>query len=587
MTTLPSALTRWRAQLHLFAEDLAAELGRLVLRLAPTFDSIASSHADPSGNVDGFDGIANRGSYERLLASDWALQKAAPLEFLRRAAGGEHSFLRLARREPALPESTLALLDAGPDQLGGCRIVQLALLVLLAQRAESRNQQLHWQLLHHFGDAPFSGLDEAALRAFLDGRTGARSSEHAVRAQTEQLAKYHLWLIGPRAVTLAAPPGATRATLSELVVTQAQPVRVLLESGSRARQIQLELPESTRAARLLRDPFARPSARPSARVVPSSLPTSNLLLNAQGNRLYYRDSRGDLLSVPIANSPRAPAGKPRRHARADQHTIASVAGRGRKTVWLSHARGSIELGFADHTQRDPLALSCQGPLLDPPQALAPFAWFPGERTAMFEAADRSLWRADFRTQTARPIAEGVRGWLLQRDHYLVAVDRWLERKDTAAGRVLELKPFWASSFVERATPWQDASLAAPFGAATSCTLGLLEAGIWQLQEWDFSAGSPSIKRLSTIQPAAGDVALGIEAFGEHRSPPGLWLLDSQRREVRIASAQGERVVIRTGANIERFALANMAAVLALSTAEHELLVVDVRGNLLYRGSTAA
>jgi hypothetical protein len=356
-----------------------------------------------------------------------------------------------------------------------------------------------------------------------------------------------------------------------------------LESRSRARQIQLELPESPRAARLLRDPFERAKAR----VVPSSLPTSNLLLNAQGSRLYYRDTRGDLLSVPIANSARAPAGKPRRHARGDQHTIASVTGRGRKTVWLTHARGSVELGFADHTQRGTLALSCRGPLSDPPQTLAPFAWFPGERTAMFEAADRSLWRADFRTQIARPIAEGVRGWLLQRDHYLVAVDRWLERQDAAQGRVLELKPFWASSFVERAIPWQDARLAAPYGAATSCTLGVLEAGIWQLQEWDFSKGSASIKRLSTIQPQAGDVVLGIEAFGEHRSPPGLWLLDGQRREVRIADARGERTVIRTAAKIERFALANMAAVLALDTAEHELLVVDVRGNLLYRGSTAA
>lgn len=582
MTILPSALGRWRSQLQLLPEDLAAELGRLVLRLAPAFDSIASSQSDPQGDVDGFDGIANRGSYERLLASDWALREVAPLEFLRRAAGGEHSFLRLSLREPAVPESTLALLDTGPDQLGGCRIVQLALLVLLVQRAESRKQELRWQLLHRLVEPPFSGLDEAAVRAFLDGRSGARSSESAARAQCEHFSQYRLWLIGPHAVTLAAPAGATRVTLSELVAAQAQPISVLLESGARVRQVQLELPESTLAARLLRDPFQRAKAR----VAPSSLPVSNLLFNPQGSRLYYRDARGDLISLPIANSPRAPAGNPRRYARSAQHAIASVTGRGRKTVWLSHARGSLELGFADRSERHARALSCQGPLLDAPRTLAPFAWFPSERMAMFEAADRSLWRADFRTQTARPIAEGVRSWLLQRDHYLVTVDRWLERNDDGGGRVLELKPYWASSFSERAQPWQDARLAAPFDAAQSCTLGVLEAGAWQLQECDWSKGSVSVQRSSTIQPAADDVVLGIEAFNERRSAPGLWLLDGQRREVRVLSARGGRVVVTTSASVEQVAFANTGGVLALSTANHELLVVDGRGTLLYRGSTA-
>jgi hypothetical protein len=82
VTALPAALSRWRQQLQLFPDDLSAELGRLILRLAPAVDSLSRSEQDPAGDIDGFDGIANRGSYERLLASEWMLSRAAPLEFL-------------------------------------------------------------------------------------------------------------------------------------------------------------------------------------------------------------------------------------------------------------------------------------------------------------------------------------------------------------------------------------------------------------------------------------------------------------------------------------------------------------------------
>lgn len=583
VSKLPSALARWHRQLQLFPEDVAAQLGRLVQRLAPAFDSIESSQADPIGDVDGFDGITSRGSYERLLASEWALHKAAPLEFLRRAAGGEHSFLQLARREPAQRESTLAWFDAGPDQLGGCRIVQLALLVLLVQRAESRKQQLFWQLLHQLDEPPLVGLDEHTVRAFLSGRTGLRASERFFATDFGHYADHRLWLIGARSVLAAAPAESTRVALSEQVSASAQLVDVRMECAARRREITLELPESALAARLLRDPFER--ARP--RVVRGALPASNLILNPQASRLYYRDARGDLISQPIPNSPRAPAGNSRRYPGSAQHAIASVTGRGKKTVWLSHARGSLALGFADNSEHG-RPLSCHGPLLDPPRALTPFAWFPGERMAVFEASDRSLWRADFRTQTARAIAEGVQGWLLQRDHYLVAVDRWLERNDSGGGRVLELKPFWASSFTERALPWHEAKLAAGYDQAQSCTLGVSDRGIWQLQEWTWASGTPSMKRLTSIQPAASDVVLGIEAFSEQRARPGLWVLDDQRREVRIVSSDAsQHSVVTAGAAIEEVALASMASVLAFTTAQRELFVVDARGTVLHRGSMAS
>ena len=49
------------------------------------------------GEPDGYDGIASRGIYERLVTSEWLLADEEPDEFDRRAAMGEHTFTRLAR----------------------------------------------------------------------------------------------------------------------------------------------------------------------------------------------------------------------------------------------------------------------------------------------------------------------------------------------------------------------------------------------------------------------------------------------------------------------------------------------------------
>ncbi|HYQ15678.1 MAG TPA: hypothetical protein VEQ58_07975, partial [Polyangiaceae bacterium] len=255
MTSLPRALGRWKAQLSLFPAESATELGRLVQRLAPAVDGLFQAQPEPSGEIDGFDGIANRGSYERLLASEWMLQRGAPLEFLRRAVSGEHSFLQLAKRRPATPESTLVLLDSGPDQLGDCRLAQLALLVLLIERAESQRHDLRWQLLQNYGEGLHAGLDEAQVRAFLKGRTGARSSAATLGAWQAQSQGRRLWLVGPKSLIDAASGTFARISLAERLAVDARALDVVMTSGSQTRRVELALPEPAVSARLLRDPF--------------------------------------------------------------------------------------------------------------------------------------------------------------------------------------------------------------------------------------------------------------------------------------------------------------------------------------------
>src|SRR4051812_42507448 len=154
MSVTGRPLRRWRKQLEIFPEDVASTLGPLMQRLEPALSAFSLPHDAEQGEVDGFNGISRRGSYERLLHSEWLLRESVPLEFLRRATQVEHSFFQIARREPSPTRASLMLFEAGPDQLGACRIAQLALLLLFAHHAELRGESLNWQHLHRMDDPP-------------------------------------------------------------------------------------------------------------------------------------------------------------------------------------------------------------------------------------------------------------------------------------------------------------------------------------------------------------------------------------------------------------------------------------------------
>ncbi|HSF40711.1 MAG TPA: hypothetical protein VLT87_13030, partial [Thermoanaerobaculia bacterium] len=134
---LPRPLAPWRPWLAIFPRDLALSLGPVLQRLSFAVGPLRMERASGEGDPDGFDGLAQRGPYERLLPSEWLLADEAPEEFLRRAAGGEHTFLHLARPVPGGSHLSVALFDAGPGQLGSPRIAQLAALIVLARRAEA------------------------------------------------------------------------------------------------------------------------------------------------------------------------------------------------------------------------------------------------------------------------------------------------------------------------------------------------------------------------------------------------------------------------------------------------------------------
>src|ERR1700742_1564569 len=96
----PRSLAPWAHLLKIFPRELSLALGPAVHRLASAVGPLHSPTMANTGDPDGFDDLARRGAYERLLMSAWLLADEVPDEFARRAAMGEHLFLRLARRNP-------------------------------------------------------------------------------------------------------------------------------------------------------------------------------------------------------------------------------------------------------------------------------------------------------------------------------------------------------------------------------------------------------------------------------------------------------------------------------------------------------
>lgn len=310
MRTLPASLRPWQRALTLFDAELAVALGELVTRLHGTLGE-QTLRPRPRGPLSGYDGIAQRGPYERLLASEWALQDEAPDEFLRRAIAAEHVFLRPARRGGSADRRIAVLFDAGPDQLGAPRVVQLALLVLLEARAQAAEATLSFGSLA--GDEVIAlGLDEAGIRRFLDLRSGARPSADVGvwRARLEAARVSERWVVGaPRLEPFARALGASFVGLDDTPDRQVQ-LDGVLEPGARRVQRTLPLPAPRITTALLRDPFGTllPAPSDAARLIVD--PSGSLRFSRDRRRLFARGPKGRLIAYHVPSSPKAPPGDP-------------------------------------------------------------------------------------------------------------------------------------------------------------------------------------------------------------------------------------------------------------------------------------
>ena len=204
---LPPALAPWKDALAAVSPEVAAALGDWLLKLAPAVGPLRTRTLVGTGEPDGYDGLLRRGPYERLLLSEWLLATEAPEEFVRRAATRELAFHRMAHREPADARASVALFDAGPSQLGVPRLVHVAALVLLAQRAAKAKARFGWAVLQRPPGAPDGGGLTLGLTAQnVDNILHARSATAPADADLDAWAALEargegwgdVWFVGAR-----------------------------------------------------------------------------------------------------------------------------------------------------------------------------------------------------------------------------------------------------------------------------------------------------------------------------------------------------------------------------------------------------
>jgi hypothetical protein len=333
MTALPPALAPWAAPLAAFPRDLALALGPWLPRLAGALGPLSRHRAGGGGEPDGLDGLARRGSYERLLASEWLLADEAPLEFARRAGTGEHAFLAVARREPAGARRCVVLLDTGPDQLGAPRLAHLALLVVLERRAAAIGASFAFGALQ--GEALHEGLGAESVGAWLAARGWAPPDAAHLRAWEERLgpSSDERWVVG-------GPPAERVAAGWSRVVVGEGPGRldVAVRRPRGAVTLALDLPPEPLGVRLLRNPFG-PAAAPSV----TGPPARAIAFSADGRRLLARLDDGSWAAWHVPWSPNAKNdARPRPWRAPTGHRIvgAGWCGRGWR-VLSTNGRGSV------------------------------------------------------------------------------------------------------------------------------------------------------------------------------------------------------------------------------------------------------
>jgi hypothetical protein len=324
---IPDPLSPWRAQLDLFPADLAAALAPLLPRVALALGPLRLAAPTGDGDPDGFAGLSRRGSYERLLLSEWLLADELPDEFLRRAAAREHAFLQLSRRSPARAARAVALFDAGPASLGAPRVAHLAALLVLAARAERAGASFTWGLLQAPRDPLLPGGSRESVLRLLGARTAAPPTEddlalHAARAVREGWDD--AWIVGAARdlpgwrhglVTVADVLDPDRRALTFTV----RPPR------GAPREVELTLPPGRTPAQLLGDPFApvtAPPPPPSRR--PELFVRSNLVFAANGTKVFARGPSGEILSYAVPNARSDGQSRPKRYRTRNGGTVAAV-----------------------------------------------------------------------------------------------------------------------------------------------------------------------------------------------------------------------------------------------------------------------
>ena len=349
MISLPASLAPWSKQLSVFPNELSMAIGPLVQRIAAAIDPLHLEDMPGDDDPDGFDGLVNRGSYERLIASDWLLADEIPEEFERRATMREHLFLKTAKRDRAHGLGSVVLFDSGPDQLGSPRLAHLAILVVLIRRADRARANFAWRTLQNPGLPFLHGASESEIIELLRARTSANVSDSMLNdwilRSLETNRSEEIWLVGGERLHQISPHHVvSRVKVDDVLEPQVRQVSVEIQRPKgRPRRVLLDLPDNGVCARLLRDPYQVRVSIP--RKLSTMVRSSGLIFAHGGRRLFATTGDGTLMSFPVPNSPWDTPGNAKRHTLGNIGRIVAANRLGRSTIIVSVEEISLRISY--------------------------------------------------------------------------------------------------------------------------------------------------------------------------------------------------------------------------------------------------
>ena len=311
MTILPAALSDWSEQLGILDPALAASFGSWLPILQRLVGPMPNEQRGLEGDPDGYSELSRRGSYERLVLSEWGVLDVAPDEFLRRASSSEHLFHSIARVQRTGGRRCVVLFDTGPLQLGAPRLAHLALLFVLSARARAASIRFVWGILQ----SPELGLQEAldrqGIQSFLGFRSAAALIPSHVDAWRSCLVSHResrvaqtrapveadeLWVVAERASIFGELPESRLVTVVDGDPGESRIVVTTTVSTER-RRVALDLPRPDLAVRILAGPIQEQGGRgPFAPAIASG---ANLVFCLTGNRVLARLRNGHILAVDL------------------------------------------------------------------------------------------------------------------------------------------------------------------------------------------------------------------------------------------------------------------------------------------------
>ncbi|AUX44439.1 uncharacterized protein SOCE26_059030 [Sorangium cellulosum] len=599
MIALPRALAPWSAALALFPREIALSLGGVVEKLSLLVGP--RPHAAPEGGADdpdGLGGIGRRGAYERLLATDWALAEEAPDEFLRRAAAAELLFVERAHRSPAAARRCVALFDAGCDQLGAPRVVHLAALVLLAQRARDAGASFAWGVLQDEACALVEEVTAASVLALLGRRSARRPGEGDARRWRSALdaagsagaarraggaggvATAETWLIGAPAAARAFAELASRRIEVEDGLDPLAPASVAVRVAGpfvAPREVHLVLPPTAVAVRLLRDPFQVAAAVPTRAAGAAMAPASNIVFGQDGKRLFLYGEHGALVTFPFPQSPRVVTPpKPRLFCPPGDQRLAGVgqAQGHRKTLVLTQGGGAL---FVHELSKRGGASVRSAAFVAPSGEPPPFSDLDTKLALLCPLADRLLLCCDPRGRLlclagsqVSALQERVLA-IAQRAGEVVAITaddppRRLTFVASRDGAALKTKEAPGPPGPRR-------------GGCEGAVLGL--AGLAALQtsplEWAVTRFEDGADRRFSVRE--GDEVIGVDDLGG-AAGPGLIVVDRTRTRIERVGAAGAETWVSADAPIAHASASGAGPQVAFTTTAGTLSVYSIAARAL-------